>query len=70
MEIIQSTTRWVKKTFKNFSEDEKVEKAIKITQNYREENKEKIKKRGELNQARFEEAIDKEFLCLELFGVD
>lgn len=69
-EINQSTVRWVKKTFKNLSDDKIIEKASKIAQNYGEENKEKLKKENQLKQEQFEEAIDKEFLYLELFGPD
>lgn len=64
----QSTTRWVKKTFRNLSENEIVEKANEITQRYIKENKERIEKEDKLNQRYFEEAIDKEFLYLKLFG--
>ena len=69
-EINQSTIRWLKKKFKNLTDAEIVEKANKITQRYLEENKEKIQKEKKINQEHFEEAIDKEFLFLDLFGTD
>ena len=67
-EINQSTVRWVKKRFKKLSDPEIIERASKITRNYLEENKEKLEKQAKLDQARFEEEIDKEFLYLKLFG--
>ena len=67
-EVNQSTVRWLKKRYNNLSEAEIVEKASKIAQYYMEENKEKIKKEEKLKQKHFEEAIDKEFLYLKLFG--
>ena len=69
-EINQSTVRWLKKRFKNLSDEEIIERASKITRKYLEENKEKIEKQGKLDQACFEEAIDKELLYLKLFGAD
>ena len=69
-EINQSTVRWLKKRFKNLFDPDIIEKASKIAQNYMEENKEKIKKEEKLKQKHFEEAIDKEFLYLKLFGTD
>ena len=69
-EVNQSTVRWLKKRFKNLSDDELVEKASKIDQNYMEKNKEKIEKENKLRQEQFEAAIDKEFLYLKLFGID
>ena len=69
-EINQSTVRWVKKTFKNLSDDEILEKASKFELNYIEKNNEKIEKENKLKQEYFEEAIDKEFLYLKLFGPD
>ena len=69
-EINQSTVRWLKKRFKNLSDDEIVEKASKIAQNYMEKNKEKMEKENKLKHEYFEEAIDKEFLYLKLFGID
>lgn len=67
-EVNQSTVRWLKKRFKNLSDDELVEKASKIDQNYMEKNKEKIEKENKLRKEQFEAAIDKEFLYLKLFG--
>ena len=67
-QINQSTVRWLKKRFKNLSDAELVEKASKIVQSYLEKNKEKLEKQAKLDQARFEEEIDKEFLYLKLFG--
>ena len=67
-EINQSTVRWLKKRFKNLSDAEIIERASKITRNYLEENKEILEKQAKLDQARFEEAIDKELLYLKLFG--
>ena len=69
-QLNQSTVRWVKGRFKNLSDSEIIERAIKITRNYLEENKEKLEKQAKLDQARFEEAIDKELLYLKLFGSD
>ena len=67
-EINQSTVRWLKKRFKDLSDTEIIERASKITRNYLEKNKEKLEKQAKLDQARFEEEIDKEFLYLKLFG--
>ena len=67
-QINQSTVRWVKGKYKNLSEEEINERASKITKKHLEENKEKLKKQAKLDQALFEEAIDKEFLYLKLFG--
>ena len=67
-QINQSTVRWLKKRFKDLSDAEIIERASKITKKYLEKNKEKLEKQAKLDQARFEEAIDKEFLYLKLFG--
>ena len=69
-QINQSTVRWLKKRFKDLSDAEIIERASKITKKYLEKNKEKLEKQAKLDQARFEEAIDKEFLYLGLFGTD
>ena len=59
-QINQSTVRWVKGKYKNLSEEEIIERATK----------EKLEKQAKLDQARFEEEIDKEFLYLKLFGLN
>ena len=67
-QINQSTVRWLKGRYKNLSEAKIIERANKITKKYLEKNKEKLEKQAKLDQARFEEEIDKEFLYLKLFG--
>lgn len=67
-EINQSTVRWLKRRFKILTDDVLVEKASEIVQNYREENKEIIKREEKLNQECFESTIFKELLYLRLFG--
>ena len=61
----QSTVRWLKKRLKDLSEVEIIERANKITKKYLKENQAKLEKQVKLDQARFEEAIDKEFLYLD-----
>jgi hypothetical protein len=65
-QISQSTVRWVKGKYKNLSEEEINERATKITKKYLKENQEKLEKQAKLDQARFEEKIDKELLYLKL----
>jgi hypothetical protein len=64
--INESTIRWLKRKYKNLSEAEIIELASKITNKYLKENLEKLEKQAKLDQVRFEEAIDQEFLSLKI----
>lgn len=66
-QINHSTVRWVRKNFKNLSEEEILEKASLITQNYLEVNKEQVMERERMMNEDYERSIDREFIFEGLF---
>jgi len=68
--VLQENIKWLKKKYKDLSDDEIEIKAKEMTDKYIEANLEKIEKEQAEYKRRFDECVDKEFLYLGLFGDD
>ncbi len=68
--VLQENIKWLKKKYKNLSDDEIEIKAKKMTDKYITDNLEKIEKQQAEDKKRFDESVDKELLYLDLFGDD